>query len=88
VRVQVDPIAVERLHEDESVAALLHGVAQSVEGRVRAPSRMAITTRAGVGRRGAYAQVRMTGPGAIVEEFGSRTRAPSAPLRNALRGGR
>lgn len=69
---------------DPTVAQQLRLIAGDVASRVDAPSRMTITTRAGVGPRGAFAQVQMFGPGALTVEFGNRSRPPLAPLRRAL----
>lgn len=82
------PGALERLVQDASIADQLGEEAERLRRKVRAPSRMTLTTRSGVGRKGAFAQVVMRGPGAIAAEFGSRNNAPGAHLRSVLRGGR
>lgn len=83
--VRMVPGAIDQLMRSEEVAAELGKVAGQVRGRVRAPSRMQVFDRHGVGPRGAFAQVIMRGPGALTVEYGNRTRAPKAPLRGALR---
>lgn len=76
------------LRKDGGVGHAMRQVAAQVRDRVNAPSNQAVSIRAGVGRRGAFSQVIMRGPGALTIEFGSRTRKALAPLRNALRGKR
>jgi len=82
------PGALEQLTRDARVADQLGDEAERLRRKVRAPSRMTLTTRSGVGRKGAFAQVVMRGPGAVAAEFGSRNNAPGAHLRSVLRGGR
>lgn len=77
---------IRELERSPEVAALLGNEAATVQRRVRAPSHLRLSTRKGVGPRGAFAQVIMRGRGVIPIEFGSRNNAPMAPLRNALRG--
>lgn len=89
-QVRMIPGGVEALATEAQTWQQLESVANEVAGRVRAPSRMRVWVKRGIGPRGAFAQVIMEGPGALTEEFGSSTRAPKAPLRTALRsmGGR
>ena len=82
------PRALEQLARDARLADQLGEEAERLRRQVRAPSRMTLTTRSGVGRKGAFAQLVMRGPGAVAAEFGSRTNAPGAHLRSVLRGGR
>lgn len=84
--------AIDSLKDDPGVAEQLRKTAQKVKGRVRAPRRMRVFTRAGVGPRGAFAQVVMEDaddpPGAVAVEFGTKDTPPLAPLRKALGGSR
>lgn len=61
-------------------------IAKDVEKdvRPRLPSRFAVSTRAGEGRRGVFAQVVSSGSGSILEEFGGRGRAAGGQLRSAI----
>src|SRR5690606_30458114 len=86
-RVVVNRRGIEELEASPEVAETLLEAAERVKGRVRAPSHLRLFTRAGVGPRGAYSQVRMFGRAAVAIEFGSKRAAPLAPLRRALRGG-
>lgn len=88
MRVRIIQEGINELAKSQGVAEQLGDEASKVASRVRAPEGMTITTRHGVGRRGAFAQVSMTGPWAIAVEFGSRRAPPQSPLRNAMRGGR
>jgi hypothetical protein len=72
------------LQRDSGVAQQLRSVAEGIAPRVAAPAGMSVSTIAGVGPRGAFAQVIMTGPRAVIIEFGGRFTAPAAPLRRAL----
>lgn len=72
----------------EETAAALGNIAEGLRTRVRAADRFSVFAASGIGPQGAYGQVIMRGPGAVVEEFGSRSRPAAAPLRSALRGGR
>lgn len=72
----------------DATAAALEAVAEDVRRRVRAAPRFTVSTTSGVGPQGAYGQVVMRGPDAVLEEFGGRSRAARAPLRSALRGRR
>jgi len=87
--VRLFPVAIASLGQDEGVAAQLGEKAEEVRARVRAPRKMQLTTRYGVGPRGAFSQVMMRGPGtsALAIEFGTRRTPPLAPLRKALAGG-
>lgn len=80
------PGALERLERQLDVAIQLLESAEQVRRRVRAPSRLTLSTRSGVGPQGAFAQVTMRGPAAIAAEYGSRNNPPGAHLRSALRG--
>lgn len=64
--------------------------AREVAARVRLPTRrrkdLTLSTKAGMGPRGAFSQVIMRGPGALAIEFGTRRTRAFAPLRRALRG--
>lgn len=86
VRVRTIPGAIDELAESREMVAMLREVAGDISGRVRAPSHLTVSTRAGVGPRGAFAQVIMSGPGALTEEFGNSSRGPKAPLRRAIGG--
>lgn len=87
-RVTVFEGAVEALSREASTHRALRAEAEKIAQRVVAPSRLRVWVKAGDGPRGAFAQVIMEGPGALTEEFGSRSRPAKAPLRRALRGGR
>jgi hypothetical protein len=50
----------------------------------RGTSRLTFRTTSGKSRRGAFAQARMSGPGALAVEFGTRNNPPYAPLRSSL----
>lgn len=76
------------LLKSEAVAQQLRDVAGKVRKKVVVRKGLVLSTRAGVGPRGAFSQVILTGPGAITEEFGTKTRPAKAPLRTALRGAR
>jgi hypothetical protein len=82
-----DPNAIRRLAYEKSIVGSLAEEAAKVRARVRTPRRaqLALETRAGVGPKGAFAQVVMRGRGALAIEFGSRNNPPFAPLRKALR---
>jgi len=86
MRFRMIPGALDELARDVRIAEQLLDRAEHVQRRIRAPSRMTLSTRSGVGRKGAFAQVTMRGPGAIAAEYGSRNNAPGAHLRSALRG--
>lgn len=68
----------------------LRALAEEIAQGVDVPDHLWLTVKAGNGPRGPFSQVIMRGPGALTEEFGSRTRRPNAPLRRRLRemGGR
>lgn len=85
IRVVVHSDADRQMLESQASAAALRAVAEKVSKRVRAPKEFKISTRAGVGPRGAFSQVMMDGPGAVAVEFGTHTHAAKAPLRSALR---
>jgi hypothetical protein len=80
--------AVKALEQQSDVARALGEVAKERAKRVSAPSRFSVSTRAGVGPKGAFAQVIMRGGGAIGWEFGSIRNPPMSPLRTAVFGGR
>jgi hypothetical protein len=83
-RVNMIPGGIEALVDNASTWQALEVVAEDVASRVRAPSRMRVWVKRGRGPQGPFAQVILEGPGALAEEFGTRTRAPRAPLRRAL----
>lgn len=86
MRVKMDAQTDKKLLRDASTGWLLRATAEKVKDRVRLPSRdLSLSVRAGIGPRGAFSQVIMTGPGALAVEFGSRRHEPKAPLRAALR---
>lgn len=85
MKIVVHQAGLEEIKRSPEVAEMLGGVADGVAQGVNAPSTVEVSTRHGVGRRGAFAQVVMTGSGALAIEFGSRHNPPLAPLRNALR---
>ena len=78
---------IDSLGKDDPVAELLAQEAAKVQSRVRRIRGMTIDTRKGVSSRDAFAQVVMSGQGALAVEFGSSKNPPYAPLRSALRGG-
>lgn len=84
-RVTMKKAALKELFESREVVGGLREKAEQMAGRVQAPSHLDVSTRAGVGPRGAFSQVIMSGPGALTWEYGNRSRAPRAPLRAALR---
>lgn len=89
--VRVFPGGLEAIARSVDTAGGLREIANEVSTRVDAPSHLNVRVKAGIarsGRRQAFSQVIMEGPGALTEEFGNRSRAPKAPLRRALRGGR
>lgn len=86
MQIRMIPGALERLERQLDVAIQLLERAEQVKRHVGAPSRMELSTRSGIGPRGAFAQVVMSGSGAIAAEFGSRNNPPGAHLRSALRG--
>lgn len=83
--VRIIQAGIDALRSDEKVAADLGDVADKVRDTMRVPARFRLSTRHGVSRRGAFAQIIMRGGGAILYEFGGRGVAPRAPLRNAAR---
>ncbi|MCK9496593.1 MAG: hypothetical protein M0R75_14015 [Dehalococcoidia bacterium] len=87
-RVRMIPGAVEALAKSAETWQALEVVANAVAERVDAPSHLRVWVKRGDGPRGPFAQVIMEGPGALAEEFGTRSRPPKAPIRKALRGGR
>lgn len=89
-RVRMLPGGVEAVAKDAGTWRQLEAVAEDVAARVQSPSHLRVWVKRGVSstRGEAFAQVIMEGPGALTEEFGNRSRAPKAPLRRALRGGR
>ena len=80
------PDAVRELQHDKSSALALRGVAQAFAKRVRPPKDQRISTRAGVGTKGAFSQVQMSGPRAIFIEFGTLKQRALSPLRSAIFG--
>lgn len=60
--------------------------ADRIAARVHLPSRakLSLSTKRGMGPRGAFSQVIMRGSGALAIEFGTRRRRAVAPLRRAL----
>lgn len=60
--------------------------AQRIASRVKLPRRanLTLSTRRGVGPRGAFAQVVMRGEAALAIEFGTRRSRAVAPLRRAM----
>jgi hypothetical protein len=76
----------ERLLRSPATGAALRKVAETAKSRIRAPSGQVLSVRAGVGRRGAFSQVVMTGPRAIFVEFGTRFQRALAPIRSAIFG--
>lgn len=88
-RVEILEAGITAMGEEREVVQILRDKANDLKGRVRLPSRAKLTlsTRAGVGPRGAFSQVMMHGSGALAIEFGTRRRRAIAPLRSALRGG-
>lgn len=84
-KVTIDPKGMASLKSSKEVAQVLRQKAKDVQKKVVAPGHLKLDTRAGVGPHGAFSQVTMTGPGALAEEFGTRSRSPRAPLRTALR---
>ena len=79
--------AMRDLERDPKVAEVLGKVAAQIAGEVepRLWPQLRVRTRHGVSRRGAFAQTRVRGQGALVWEYGSRTQPARAHLRNALR---
>lgn len=77
--------AIDSLAEDPAIADELGKAADKVRASVRAPRHLRVWTRRGVGPRGAFAQVGMTGQGALAIEYGSRKNRALAPLRSAIR---
>jgi hypothetical protein len=86
--VRIIPAGIEELATSRGMERMLRAEAETVADRVDAPSHLRVWVKAGKGPQGMFSQVIMEGPGALTEEFGSRTRAPRAPLRRALKGGR
>jgi len=86
-RIRFMPGATAELQKDSSVAQALRQVVDKAKGGAHAPG-MTFSTIAGVSRRGAFAQLIMTGPRAIFVEFGTRKQKALAPLRNAIFGRR
>lgn len=84
MNVKVSSDGIHQLERSWETAEALGGVADDIAGTVRAPSSQRISTRHGVSRRGAFSQILMVGPGAIVIEFGGKRRAALKPLRSAL----
>ena len=76
------------LAKDRGVAAALHAVATKARSSAAVPADQRLSVIAGVSRRGAFAQLVMTGPRAIFVEFGTRKQRALAPLRNAIFGRR
>jgi len=86
VRVVMYHNASDLLRNDAGTARLLRVAAEKLKGKVRAPSGYTTSVRAGVGRRGAFSQVIMSGHRAVFVEFGTKTVAALAPLRRAAFG--
>lgn len=86
-RITVHDDGIKELQRSQDVAKVLRKDAERLRKRVRKPKHLALTVRSGVSRRGAFAQVRMIGRGAVAIEFGTRRHVAIAPLRSALRGG-
>lgn len=85
-QVRTFPSEIAKLKQEFSVAEGLGREAEVVRGRVRAPAKMEVFTRFGIGPRGAFSQVIMRGDGALAVEFGTRRSRAVAPLRRALGG--
>lgn len=79
--------AMRDLERNPKVADALAKVADQIASEVapRLWPQLSVRTRRGVSRRGAFAQTRVRGQGALVWEYGSRTQPARAHLRNALR---
>lgn len=86
-RVVFHPNAVEKLERDPNVAEALGKLAGQVadDARRTAWPQLRVWSRHGVSRRGAFGQARMSGQGALANEYGTSTQPARAPLRNALR---
>lgn len=89
MRVHILEAGIRELGGKQDIAGQLDEAAEELKARVRIPrrhNRLKLSTRHGVGPRGAFAQVIMRGSGALAVEFGTRRSAPVAPLRRALGG--
>lgn len=86
-RVRIFGNAVSEVCNSRGVWLELEKQAEHIKGRTTGvPHTMRLWIKRGKGPKGAFAQLIMEGPGAIAIEYGTRTRAPKAPLRKALRG--
>lgn len=89
MEVKIDTSSLKGMLAQDGVRNMLFVEANKIAARVQVPRRaqhkIAVTTRVGKGRSGAFSQVVMRGQGALAIEFGSRNNAPIAPLRKALR---
>ena len=88
--VRLNHKGIEALAREASTWQQLEEVAEDVAARVQAPSHLQVWVKRGISttRGEAFAQVIMEGPGALAEEFGTRSRPAKAPIRRALFGGR
>jgi hypothetical protein len=86
MRLHTLPNGIHELERDPGIAAGMGLAAGQLRSRISTHGATTLSTRQGVGPRGAFGQVVMTGEGAIPIEFGSRIAAPLAPLRRALGG--
>lgn len=77
---------IQLIARSDDVVKFLAVQAEALASRVNAPKSQTLSTRAGIGPRGAYSQVMMKGPGALSIEFGNRRMRPIAPLRKAMSG--
>lgn len=85
-RVHMYPDAADRLLKAPGTGWALRAVAEKAGKKVKRPKDQEIAIRAGIGHRGAFAQVMMRGPRAVFIEFGTRHQKALAPLRNAVFG--
>ncbi|MGE0133761.1 MAG: hypothetical protein AB7L91_06290 [Dehalococcoidia bacterium] len=86
VRIEMKQSGLDELYKSDDMVDGLRTFAEEIAARVDEPSHLTVRARAGVSRRGAFAQVIMRGPGALTIEFGNRSRPPKAPLRRAIGG--
>jgi hypothetical protein len=86
-RIVFHPNGLRDLERDPKVADILGRVAEQVarDADTRAWSHLELSSRSGVGHRGAFGQAVMSGSGALACEFGTRRQPARAPLRAALR---
>lgn len=88
MRIRLFPNEIAKLKDEQAVAKQLHPRALQILGRARSRAphwlNATFTTRYGVGPRGAYAQARAIGSGAVLAEYGGARSPAHAYMRGAI----